>query len=88
VASLALAVAAQLAPAGGPGVTAAGPGPLAAQALLVAVFVVWAALLALVSPLYMSFHRRTHAPAFDERGRVPITPPPGEAPPPDPGDAG
>jgi hypothetical protein len=27
----------------------------------------------------MSFHRRTHAPAFDERDQVPIIPPPEEA---------
>jgi hypothetical protein len=79
VASLALAAAAQLAQAGGPGAHSAGPGPLAAQALLLAVFVVWAVLLALAAPLYMRFHRRTHAPDFDERGRVAITPPPGEA---------
>ena len=77
VVSLALAVAAQLAQAGGPGVHSAGPGPLAAQALLLAAFVAWAVLTGLVSPLYMRFHRRTHAPAFDERGRVAITPPPG-----------
>jgi hypothetical protein len=84
VVSLALAVAAQMAQAGGPGESAAGhgsswaPAPLAAQALLLAVFGVWAALVGLASPLYRRLYRRTHAPEFDERGRVPITPPPVE----------
>ena len=81
VISLALAVAAQLAQAGGLGRPSIGSGPFAAQVLLLAAFVVWAVLVGIVSPLYMTFHRRTHAPAFDERGRVGITPPPGDAPP-------
>jgi hypothetical protein len=84
VASLALATAAQLAQPGGPGDPVAalgsssGPAPLAAQALLLAVFVVWAALVGLASPAYMRLYRRTHAAEFDERSRVPITPPPGD----------
>jgi hypothetical protein len=86
------------APCGG---TAAGPGspaaaaaasaglpPLAAQALLLAVFAAWAVLSGLASPLYGRLYRRTHAPAFDERDRVPITPPPGDAAPPVHPDAG
>ena len=92
--SLALALAAQLvqgAEAGGGGASPAGPpagadpsaglAPLAAQALLLAVFAAWAVLNGLASPLYGRLYRHTHAAAFDERARVPITPPPREAPP-------
>lgn len=86
VVSLALATAARFAQAGGLGSASAGPpagpGPLAAQALLLVVFVLWAVLIGLLSPLYGRLYRHTHAPGFDERDRVPITPPPGEAPPP------
>ena len=91
VASLLLAVAAQLVAGGEPAAGAAAPagptsvagsaslGPLAAQALLLAAFAVWALLAGLVSPLYGRLYRHTHAAAFDERGRVPITPPSEEA---------
>jgi hypothetical protein len=98
VVSMALALAAQLvqgAEAGGGGASTAGspagPGtsaglsPLAAQALLLAVFAGWAVLNGLASPLYGRLYRHTHAAEFDERGRVPITPPPPppeDAPPP------
>jgi hypothetical protein len=93
VVSLALALAAQLiqAEAGGGGASAAGSSagpdpsaglsPLAAQALLLAVFAAWAVLNGLASPLYGRLYRHTHAAEFDERGRVPISPPPGVAPP-------
>jgi hypothetical protein len=84
VVSLALALAAQLvrAEAGGGGASTAGLSPLAAQALLLAVFAAWAVLNGLASPLYGRLYRHTHSAEFDERGRVPISPPPGEAPPP------
>jgi hypothetical protein len=93
VASLALATAAQLAQSGtGGGVASAagheasavglgasaGLDPLAAQAVLLVTFVAWGVLNVLVSPLLVRLHRHTHAASFDERGRVPITPPPGE----------
>jgi hypothetical protein len=78
VASLALALVAQVLVWGEPA-GAGGPGPLAAQALLLAAFVVWAVLAGLLSPLYGRLYAHTHAADFDERGRVPITPPPGEA---------
>jgi hypothetical protein len=90
VVSLALAAAAQsvwggagetAASASGPASTGAGSSaglsPLAAQALLLVVFVAWAFLIGLLSPQYGRLYRRTHAPAFDERDQVPITPPPG-----------
>jgi len=84
VVSLALALAAQLVrggdgagEAGGGEASAAGLAPFAAQALLLVVFAAWALLNGLVSPLYARLYRSTHAAAFDERGRVPITPPPG-----------
>jgi hypothetical protein len=88
-ASLALALAAQMvqAEAGGGEASAAGLGspaslpPLAAQALLLAVFAAWAVLNGLASPLYGRIYRHTHTAEFDERGRVPISPPPEEAPP-------
>jgi hypothetical protein len=51
-----------------------------AQALLLAAFAVWALLAGLLSPAYGRLYRHTHAAAFDERGRVHITPPPAEAP--------
>ena len=80
-ASLALALVAGLAageePAGAAG--SAAPGPLAAQALLLAAFALWALVAHLFAPLYGRLYARTHAAAFDERGRVPMTPPPGEA---------
>jgi hypothetical protein len=83
-ASLLLALAAQLVAAGqtaaGDSTGSAAPRPLAGQALLLAAFVVWALLAGLFSPAYGRLYARTHAAAFDERGRVPITPPPGEAP--------
>jgi hypothetical protein len=78
VASLALALAAQIVAWGEPA-GAGGLGPLAAQAVLLAAFAVWAVLAGLLSPLYGRLYAHTHAAAFDERGRVPITPPPGEA---------
>lgn len=81
VVSLALAGAARWAErtaAGGEADSAAGLGPLAAQALLLAVFAGWALVTGLVSPVYGRLHRHTHATAFDERGLVPIAPPPGE----------
>jgi hypothetical protein len=81
--SLALAAAAQLvrgAGAGGGGASSAGLTPLAAQALLLVVFAAWALLNGLASPLYARLYRYTHTSAFDERSRVRITPPPGEAP--------
>lgn len=82
--SLALAGAAQLAwggEAGGGGASSAGDGaaPLTAQALLLVVFAAWALLAGLASPLYARLYRCTHAPAFDQRDRVRIIPPPGEA---------
>ena len=80
-ASLALALVAQLLVRGEAGAGTVGsprPGPLAAQALLLAAFVVWALLAGLLAPAYGRLYARTHAPGFDERGRVPITPPPGE----------
>lgn len=83
VVSLGLALAAQLvqgAGAGGGGASSAGLAPLVAQALLLVVFAAWALLSGLASPLYARLYRHTHAPAFDERARVRITPPPGEAP--------
>lgn len=78
VASLVLALAAQIVVWGEPA-GAGRLGPLAAQAVLLAAFAVWAALAGLLSPLYGRLYAHTHAAAFDERGRVPITPPPGEA---------
>ncbi len=83
VASLLLALAAQLVADGAPGgaASAGAPGPLAAQALLLAAFAALAVAAGLLSPLYRRLYARTHAAAFDERGRVPIMPPPGEAPP-------
>jgi hypothetical protein len=84
-ASLVLALAAQIViwgePAGGSSGAAGsgGPGPLAAQAVLLAAFVVLAIAAGLVAPAYGRLYARTHTAAFDERGRVPITPPPGEA---------
>jgi len=78
-ASLALALVAQALVWGGAYGGAAGIGPLTAQALLLACFVAWAAVIGLVSPLYARLHRHTHAEAFDERHRVAITPPPDEA---------
>ena len=82
VVSLALALAAQLVRGveAGPD-PSAGLSPLAAQALLLAVFAAWAVLNGLASPLYGRLYRHTHAAEFDERGRVPITSPPGQAPP-------
>ncbi len=87
VVSLALALAAQLVADGSSGGASdpgapgpAGPGPLAAQALLLAAFAVLLAAAALLSPLYRRLYAHTHEAAFDERGVVPITPPPGEAP--------
>ena len=58
-----------------------GLAPLAAQAALLGVFVAWTLLVGLGAPLYARLYRHTHAAAFDERGRVPITPPPGDAAP-------
>jgi len=75
--SLALALAAQLVRSAGAG---GGRAPLVAQALLLVVFAGWALLNGLASSLYARLHTRTHAAAFDERDRVPISPPPGEAP--------
>jgi hypothetical protein len=82
VASLALALAAQLlegTEAGGGEASAAGLAPLASQAILLAIFAGWAVLTGLISPLYGRLYRHTHAPGFDERHRVPVTPPPDEA---------
>jgi hypothetical protein len=82
VVSIGLALAAQLvqgAEAGGAGAASAGLAPLAAQGLLLAAFAVWALLSGLGSPIYARLYRHTHAPGFDERARVRITPPPGEA---------
>jgi len=84
VASLVLAALAQAVggePAGGGagGRGAGGSGPLAAQAILLAAFAAWALAAGLLSPLYRRLYAHTHAAAFDERGRVPITPPPGMA---------
>ena len=62
--------------AGGSEASAAGLAPLAAQALLLVVFAGWAVLNGLVSPLYGRLYRYTHSAEFDERGRVPIAPPP------------
>jgi hypothetical protein len=83
VASLLLALAGQLVADGAPGgaASAGDPGPLAAQVLLLAAFAALAVAAGLLSPLYRRLYARTHAAAFDERGRVPIMPPPGEAPP-------
>ena len=86
VLSLVLALAAQLVVDGTPGgeAAAAGPGglaPLAAQALLLVAFAAWALAAGLLSPLYRRIYERTHAADFDERGRVPITPPPGSGAP-------
>ena len=80
-ASLALAFLAQTLVWGGAGADGT-PGPLAAQALLLACFAAWAVIVGLVAPLYMRLHRYTHAASFDERHRVAITPPPQEAAPP------
>jgi hypothetical protein len=71
VVSLALALAAQLVQG-----AEAGLPPVATQALLIAAFAVWALLGGLASSLYARLYRHTHAAAFDERDRVPITPPP------------
>jgi hypothetical protein len=57
-----------------------GPGPLVAQALLLAVFVAQALVVAFAAPLYARLYRHTQAAAFDERDSVPITPPPGDEP--------
>jgi hypothetical protein len=85
IASLALAFAAQLVadgkPGGAAGDGASGPGPLVGQVLLLAAFVALAAGAGLLSPLYRRLYVHTHAATFDERDRVLITPPPGEAPP-------
>jgi hypothetical protein len=81
-ASLLLALAAQVVARGQPAGAAAGSsalGPLAAQALLLAAFAVLALLAGALSPLYCRLYARTHAADFDERERVPITPPPEEA---------
>jgi hypothetical protein len=89
VASLLLALAAQLVGGGGSATDAAAtagaiaPGPLAGQALLLAAFAVWALLAGLLSPAYGRLYVRTHAAEFDERARVSITPPPEEARPPE-----
>lgn len=56
----------------------AAPGPLAAQIILLFAFAGWALVTGLLAPLYRRLYAYTHAAAFDERGRVPITPPPGE----------
>ena len=89
VASLLLALGAQLAGGAGrwlPG----GPelAPLAAQAVLLAGFAALAVAAGVCAPLYRRAHEHTHAAAFDERGRVQITPPPGSAPPAEPGRRG
>ena len=70
-ASLLLALLAELIEGGG--------GRLAAQAMLLVAFVAWAVGAALAAPLYRRLYAHTHAAAFDERGRVAITPPPDEA---------
>jgi hypothetical protein len=80
-ASLVLALGAQIVawgePAGGDSVSGR-LGPLSAQAVLLAAFVVWAVLAGLLSPLYGRLYAHTHAASFDERDRVSITPPPPE----------
>jgi hypothetical protein len=82
-ASLLLALAAQLVDdrtaggSAGAGATgSAGLAPLAAQALLLAAFSALAVAAGLLAPLYRRLHAHTHAAAYDERDRVPITPPP------------
>ena len=82
VASLVLAALAQAANGGAAGEAApagSGMGPLAAQAILLAAFAAWALAAGLLAPLYRRLYAHTHAAAFDERGRVRITPPPGMA---------
>jgi len=82
LASLVLAALALVVGGGGAGEAApAGSkvGPLAAQAILLAAFAAWALAAGLLAPLYRRLYAHTHAAAFDERGRVPITPPPGVA---------
>lgn len=76
-ASLVLAFVAQTLAWGG--AASSSPGPLAAQGLLLTCFAGWAVVVGLLSPLYARLYRHTHAAGFDERDRVPITPPPGEA---------
>ncbi len=83
--SLALALAAQqVERVGGAAASSTGDGgdlgSLAAQALLLAAFAVWAVLAGVLSPLYGRLYAHTHAEAFDERARVRIAPPPGETP--------
>jgi hypothetical protein len=75
-ASLALALVAQVLVWGG--AEAGSPGPLAAQALLLASFAGWAVVAGLLSPLYTRLYRHTHSAAFDERELAPITPPPSQ----------
>ena len=74
--SLVLAFAAQVIAWGG--ASGGGVGPLAGQALLLVAFVAWAVAAGLLAPLYRRAYEHTHALAFDERDRVPITPPPRE----------
>jgi hypothetical protein len=76
VISLLLALAAQLVADATPGGAGGSLGPLIAQALLLASFAAWALAAGLLAPLYRRLYRHTHAAAFDERGSVPITPPP------------
>jgi len=76
VASLALAALARVAE--GDAAAGNGAGPVAAQAILLVTFAAWAVAAGLLAPLYRRLYEHTHAAAFDERGRVPITPPPSE----------
>ncbi len=82
VASLLLALIAQIIAWGdtsAAGAASDGPGPLAAQAILLAVFAACALAAGLLAPQYRRLYEYTHAAGFDQRDRVPITPPPDEA---------
>jgi hypothetical protein len=68
VLSLGLAAAAQQFPGG--------RNALRDQAILLAAFVVWTAVVAALAPLYHRWYRRMHDPAEDDRGGAGIKPPP------------
>ncbi len=59
---------------------ASGLPPLAQQAVLLVCFAAWALAAGLLSPVTRRLYAHVHAAGFDERGRVPIAPPPGTTP--------
>jgi hypothetical protein len=68
--------AASLALAGGAAILAGSTRVFVDQLVLLAAFLGCAAVCIGFAPVYMRVYRRTHNPAFDERDRVAITPPP------------